>query len=197
MDKIFLIIISAVHLSMADVRARLDLTYLKPVDTISLAEAQLRADHISIGQSGDEIFIVSNSLVSNFFESNPTAFEQKVAQVFPNEHITIITLNNRISMYGYAVIDHGKRVRVKSGAQNIVYIDKGNELDEEANVSRETLFTEKQLDALKVTYTKAEARNIISNAAGEKVLPMLLQREFGNADEMKKKFDEIKVTEYQ
>lgn len=196
MDKLFLIIISAIHMSIADVQTKLNLNYLRPIDTISLAQAQLQANHISMAQYGDKILIVSNSLVPDFFDKQPSAFEIRMRHSFPDADITVLTLNSKITLYGYATISHGKRLRTKSGAENIVYLDKGAPLPQETAVSRETLFTKEQLASFKISYTKEEENGVISNAVAQKIIPQLLQQQFNTAD-INKTFNDIKVTEYQ
>ncbi len=198
MDKLFLIIISAVHLSVADVRAKLELGYLKPIDTLSLANAQTVANHISIGQQGDQIYIVSNNLASNFFHAQPSDFEERVRKNFPDAEVVVLELNDRVKLYGYAILKNGKRQRVKSGAENVVYIDEGKPLPEETAVVKETVFNKEELQDIKKKYTRQEANAIIGNAAGIKVIPVLLQH-YLNADDdtVNTKINAIQLTEYQ
>jgi hypothetical protein len=194
MDKFYLIIIThALNMSIANVKAKLGLDTLKPIAEVSFYNAQSIDKGICIGKYDDKILIVSQDRIFGFYEKEATSFEMQMTSLFPNSEIAALTLYDTVDLYGYSIIQDGKRVRVKSGADSEVYIDVGNRLKEEEDVLKKEIFSADEMKEMKQKYTSKEVERFVENEVGVRVTHALLLRYFNNYQV----FDKIQLTEYQ
>jgi hypothetical protein len=194
MDKLYLIIIThALSANLATVKAKVEFDTLKLIKEINLYDAQSIDKGICIGKYDDKIVIVSQDKVFGFYEKEVTPFEKQLTVLFPNSEIAALTLYDIVDLYGYSIIQGGKRVRVKSGADSEIYIDIGNRLKEEDDVLKEDIFSPDEMKEMKQKYTSKEVERFVENEVGVRVTHALLLRYFNNYQV----FDKIQLTEYQ
>ena len=194
MDKFYLIIIThALNMSVATVKAKLGLDNLKPITEISFYNAQSVDKGICIGKYEDKILIVSQEKIFGLFGKDVTPFEKGITELFPKSEIAALTLYDTVDLYGYSIIQDGKRVRVKSGADSKVYIDIGDKLKEENDVLKTEIFSPDEMKEMKQKYTSKEVERFVENEVGVRVTHALLLKYFNNYEVL----DKIQLTEYQ
>ena len=196
--KIYLIAITnAANIHTADVPKKLGLDNLKPTKEINIHEAQYERG-ISIGKYGDKIFIISSDLVFKFYDKKPSDLEKKLSAEFPNSEIAVIAINQTSDLYGYSIIKNGKRQRTKSGADLELYVDYGDKLPEEIEISKEKLFDDEELKEMKEDYSKGELKKVLEQEISFRTTFRLTKRYFGKQfDEPGSDYENIKVTMFE
>ncbi|HEX5151634.1 MAG TPA: hypothetical protein VFW07_09290 [Parafilimonas sp.] len=196
--KIYLIAITnAANVNTTDIPKKLGFDNLKPTKEISIHEAQYEQG-ISIGKFGDKIFIVSSDLVFKFYDKTPSDFEKKISAEFPNSEIAIITINQTSDLYGYNIIENGKRQRVKSGADLELYVDYGDKLPEEIEISKEKLFEDDELKEMNEDYSKEELKKVIDQEISFRTTFRLTKRYFEEElDNTGSDYNKIMVTKFE
>ena len=196
--KIYLIAITnAANINAADVPKKLGLDNLKPTKEINIHEAQYERG-ISIGKYGDKIFIISSDLVFKFYDKKPSDLEKKLSAEFPNSEIAVIAINQTSDLYGYSIIKNGKRQRTKSGADLELYVDYGDKLPEEIEISKEKLFDDEELKEMKEDYSKGELKKVLEQEISFRTTFRLTKRYFGKQfDEPGSDYENIKVTMFE
>ena len=196
--KIYLIAITnAANINTADVPKKLGLDNLKPTKEINIHEAQYERG-ISIGKYGDKIFIISSDLVFKFYDKKPSDLEKKLSAEFPNSEIAVIAINQTSDLYGYSIIKNGKRQRTKSGADLELYVDYGDKLPEEIEISKEKLFDDEGLKEMKEDYSKSELKKVLEQEIIFRTTFRLTKRYFGKQfDEPGSDYENIKVTMFE
>ncbi len=196
--KIYLIVITnAASINTNDVAKKLGFDTLKPTKEISIHEAQYESG-ISIGKYGDKIFIVSSDLVFKFYNNQPSEFEKRISEEFPNSEIAAITIYETSNLYGYNIIDNGKRRRVKSGADLETYVDYGDKLPEEDEVSKGRLFDDDELKEMKEDYSDTELKKVIDQEISVRATFLLTKRYLGKQfDDNESDYEKIRVTKFE
>jgi len=199
MNKLYLIIITnAINTSISNVKSDLGLSNLVPGNEISLFKAQYNGKGICIGKYNDKILIVSQEKVFNFYDKAISSFEKQICDLFPNSEITVLTLYSTVDLYGYAIIEKGVRQRIKSGADNDVYIDYGNKIKEEDDIAKEKIFDDSEMAEMEREYSKNDIKKMVDKEISVRVTSRLLRRYFGKDEkEIDSNFDSIKLVEYQ
>ena len=194
--KLYLIIISnAADTNPAEVPAKIGFKNLKPHDKINLSEAQ-RSEILSIGKHNGNIIIVSYQLVFQFYTQPPSDFEKKLIESFPNSEIAALTYNGTVDLYGYNIINNGERQRVKHGADLSIYIDEGEKLPEEIEISKGQLFDKEELEDMKQRLTKNELQEFIDEEISIRTTFRLTSRYFGKELDQMENLEEIMLTQY-
>jgi hypothetical protein len=196
--KIYLIAITnAGNVNTTDVPKKLGLDNLKPTKEINIHDAQYEQG-IFIGKNGDKIFIVCSDLVFKFYDKTPSDFEKKISAAFPNSEISVITINQTSDLYGYSVIKNGKRLRVKSGADLELYVDYGDKLPEEIEISKEKLFDDDELQEMQEDYSKDELQKVLDQEISFRTTFRLTKRYFGKQfDQTGSDYEKVKVTKFE
>lgn len=196
--KIYLIVITnAANVNTTDVPKKLGFDNLKPTKEINIHNAQYE-NGISIGKYADKIFIVSSDLVFKFYDKTPSEFERKISSEFPNSEVVVITINQTSDLYGYNIIKNGKRQRTKSGADLELYVDYGEKLPEEIEISKEKLFDDDELKEMKQDYSKDELNKVIDQEISFRTTFRLTKRYFGKEfDQTGSDYEKITVTKFE
>ena len=196
--KIYLIVITnATNVNVRDVPQKLGLDSLKPTKEISIHDAQYDGG-VSIGKYGDKIFVVSSELVFKFYGKTPSDFEKKITAEFPNSDIAAILINQTSDLYGYSIIENGKRRRTKSGADLELYVDTGDKLPEEIEISKEKLFDDDEMEEMKEDYSKAELKKVIEQEISFRTTFRLTKRYFREQfDDSDSDYEKIMMTKFE
>lgn len=89
-------------------------------------------DTLYVGRYKDCLLICSDYLPMLFFGEDLVSEEQIFIQKFPGAEICSFALHSVTNLWGYAVIQNGKKIRVRAGtADEGVMIDIGEPLEEE------------------------------------------------------------------
>lgn len=93
-------------------------------------------NEVHSGVVGDCRLIFSQGLPEDFIGGMELSLtEEKLIEMFPNGSILAAVLHSGNNTYGYALIENGKKVRLKAGhADRAVVMDEGEPLEEEKNL---------------------------------------------------------------
>jgi len=80
----------------------------------------------------NSIIIVHPDLPFKLSEEKPSEEEKKFIDCFPNSTIASLIENSSVNMFGFTIIEKGKRVRMKDGSDGEIYNDYGEPLPEES-----------------------------------------------------------------
>jgi len=196
--KIYLIIISnSSNVNTNEIPAKIGFPNLKPLREVSMSKAQYISS-ICIGKYDDKIFIVSDDLVFKFYEKNISEFERKICDSFPNSEIAVLTLYGTVDLYGYCIINNGKRQRVKSGSDLELYIDEGDKLQEEIEISKEKIFTDQELIEMRSEYLKEQFDMMIDQEISIRTTFRLTKRYFREEiDKSGSDYEKITLIQFQ
>lgn len=90
------------------------------------------ANKVYLGMYNDNLLICDAGVPLQFFENTETSAERQIAQLFPNSEICVITLHSAVNLWGYTVIQNGRKIRARAGsADDGTFIDIGAPLAEE------------------------------------------------------------------
>jgi hypothetical protein len=196
--KLYLIIITnAANVNTTEIPAKLGLESIKPTKEINLLEAQT-SRKTCIGKHGGNIYIVSEELVFKFYDKAPSEFEKKLSAAFPKSDIAVLTLNSTVDLYGYSIISNGNRQRIKFGADSELYVDFGNKLQEEMDISKEKLFDDDELKEMKADMSKADFKKMVDQEISFRTTNRLTGRYLGKQiDQKGSLIGSIKVFQYE
>ena len=199
MDKLFLIIITHVmNVNVTQLKTFIGFDKLSAGSEVSFFDAQLVNRGMFYGTYQDNIIIISNKLSLSFYYKDPSEFEKQLLLYAPKSDITVLTLDDRNSFYGYALIKDGVRQRVKAGTDTEVFVDVGKNLNEEDVLLQSNLIPADELDAMKKEHDANYVNKQIEYEVGKRIPIKLLTRFFGNnIDEVAETLNKILLIEYQ
>jgi hypothetical protein len=79
---------------------------------------------VYIGTYKDNLIICADNLPQNFFDGSLSKSEEVLISYFPNSEICALSLQSTTSLFGFALIKNGEKIRVKAGD-----LDKGTTID--------------------------------------------------------------------
>ncbi|MBD1363437.1 hypothetical protein IDJ77_06415 [Mucilaginibacter sp. ZT4R22] len=165
MWKFYLIIISnTLNIKTTQVAERLGLD-TSIFKTVNFMSAQ-KIGSVSIGLINENITIVSDELALEFLETDAKQAELDLVKLFPGSKITVLVANPTVNLYGFSLIENGKRIRVKSGADDDVYIDFGKPVSYELQLSAEKIFSDEELQEITEENGKDGLQRILDNERG-------------------------------
>jgi hypothetical protein len=181
MWKFYLIIISnTLNLNTNQVAEKLGLK-IKVSNPINFLSAQ-KSEGISIGIINDNIVIVSDELVFDFFEKDAKKAELEFVKLFSESKVTVLVANSTVNLYGFCLIENGKRIRVKSGADGEIYVDFGKPLSYELQLSAQKIFNDDELQEIAKENGKDGLQRILDNEKGVRTTSHLEEMLLGKAD---------------
>jgi len=181
MWKFYLIIISnTLNLNTNQVAEKLGLK-VKVSNPINFLSAQ-KSEGISIGIINDNIVIVSDELVFDFFEKDAKKAELEFVKLFSESKVTVLVANSTVNLYGFCLIENSKRIRVKSGADGEIYVDFGKPLSYELQLSAQKIFSDDELQEIAKENGKDGLQRILDNEKGVRTTLHLEEMLLGKAD---------------
>ena len=193
-NKYYIVITNQKGTQPADVITRLGLTGYIPVGETNFLSTN-KSDDLFIGNYEDKIIIANPDLTYPFFSEQPADFEKKVVAAFPDSEIAILMENSTVGQFGYAIIENGKRIRIKDGCDGEIYNDIGELLPEEQTIFAGHIFDPEELDEMREDMNEEEVQNMVTFEAGWRTPAEISKRYFGDRiDNLD--IDAIKLTRY-
>ena len=127
---------------------RLGLGHYKPVEEVPLHLSN-KPETLFAGFYQGNLLLVHPDLAFHFFGEGQSETEQLFAQTFPGREIAALIENSTVGLFGYALLENGRKVRMKDGCDGEIYNDRGELLPEEQEILAEEIFGEDELEEMR------------------------------------------------
>lgn len=151
---------------------------LKKIDDKTFDEAINPDDHeVYVGKYKDNLLICAPDLPMQFFEDEPTEAEKALTGIFPSSEMCAIVLHSTVNLWGYAVLQNGKKIRARAGSsEDGTFVELGEPLEEE-----KALLSQAKIDKDgQRTYTsEVDGEEMTEDQVGENFVFAVCKRYFG------------------
>lgn len=156
----------------------LGFTNLKKIGDASFEEAiNPENKTVYIGKYQDNLLICTPDLPMQFFEDNPTEAEKILAGRFPSSEICSIVLHSTVNLWGYAVLQNGKKVRARAGSSDDgTFVELGEPLAEEKALLGQAKVGK---DGKRTYLSEADGEVMTEDQVGENFVFAICKRYFG------------------
>lgn len=178
-NKYYIVVTNQQEANPIDILNKLGLTAFNQSGTASFFETN-KSDDLFIGTYGDKLIIANPDLTYGFFANEPSEIEEKFVNAFPVSEIAALAENSTVGEFGYAVINNGKRIRVKHGCDGEIYMDIGGKLLEELEILAGQIFDPKELDEMREDMDEEEVQRMIEFEASWRVPAQISKRYFNS-----------------
>jgi hypothetical protein len=127
--------------------SQLGLGDYKPKGEVTLAQAS-NPNTLFAGFCNDHLLIVHPQLPFDFFKPDSDT-EKRFIQVFPTNEIAAIVFIEMTDLFGYALIEAGKKIRVNYAEDGEYYAQEGELLPEEEEALSGPPISEQELQIIK------------------------------------------------
>lgn len=180
-NKYYIFINPIVNTDISNILLQLNLSHYKPLRQVPFHQTN-KPKTLFAGFFNSVLLLVHPELPFEFFHKSPTETEKRLTSVFPDAEIGVIFENGTVNMFGFTLIQNGKRIRMKNGCEGEIYNDEGEQLPEEKEMLSETIFCEDEIDSLKQDGMSEEAINsLIKFEAGWRIPDRLIKRFLGSS----------------
>lgn len=153
--------------------------------------------NLFMGFFGDSLWIVHPDLPFHFFSDEQTNAEKMFIELFPESEIAVLVENSTVNLFGYAIIDRGKKIRMKDGADGQIFHDFGEPLPEEKEIFERPIFDDEEIEEMRESgMTNEEIDFQIKFEASWRV-PNLITRRFLGEPVGEIDTDKITLIEYE
>ncbi len=147
-NKYYIFVTTPKSKDLADILSKLNLEQYKPVKEVPLHYSN-KPETLFAGFYNDNLLIVHPDLAFDFFSDTQSATEKLFAETFPDSEIAVLIENSTVGLFSYAIIDKGKKVRMKDGCDGEIYHDEGDLLVEETEILSEEIFGADEIEEMK------------------------------------------------
>ncbi|MCU0375589.1 MAG: hypothetical protein MUF24_09785 [Chitinophagaceae bacterium] len=178
-NKYYIIIKSPKFKDTEEILTKLNLGQYKPTKEVPLNYSN-KPETLFTGFFNDSFIVVHSDLAFHFFGDTQSDTEKLFIDTFPDSEIAVLVENSTVGLYSYAIIDKGQKIRMKNGCDGEVYIDKGDLLPEEKEISSQKIFEDEEIKEMKEGgMTDEEITAMINHEASWRVPNLLTKRYFG------------------
>ena len=147
-NKYYIFVTTPKSKDLADILSKLNLGQYKPVKEVSLQYSN-KPETLFAGFYNDNLLIVHPDLPFDFFSDTQSDTEKLFIDIFPDSEIAALIENSTVGLFSYAIIDKGKKVRMKDGCDGEIYHDEGDLLAEETEILSEGIFGADEIEEMK------------------------------------------------
>ena len=147
-NKYYIFIKSPESTDANEILIKLNLGQYKPVEEVPLHYSN-KPKTLFTGFYNGSFLIVHPDLVFDFFSEIQTETEKLFIDTFPDCEIAALVENSSVGLYSYAIINNGKKIRMKDGCDGEVYNDEGDLLPEEKEILKEKIFQDEEIEEMK------------------------------------------------
>jgi len=147
-NKYYIFVTTPKSKDLADILSKLNLGQYKPVKEVPLHYSN-KPETLFAGFYNDNLLIVHPDLPFDFFSDTQSETEKLFADTFPDSEIAALIENSTVGLFSYAIIDKGKKVRMKDGCDGEIYHDAGDLLVEETEILSEGIFGADEIEEMK------------------------------------------------
>lgn len=178
-NKYYIIVKSPKLTDSKEILNKLNLGQYKPTIEVPLHFSN-KPETLFTGFYNGNFFIVHPGLAFHFFGETQTETEKLFIDTFPDSEIAVLVENSTVGLYSYAIIDKGKKIRMKDACDGEVNIDKGDLLPEETEIFSQKIFEDEELEDMREDgMTDEEIDAIIKHEGSWRVPNLLTKRYFG------------------
>ncbi|MGI4737516.1 MAG: DUF6928 family protein [Janthinobacterium lividum] len=157
----------------------LGLGHYQPVEEVPLHYSN-KPETLFAGFYQGNLLLVHPDLAFHFFGEGQSETERLFIQTFPGKEIAALIENSTVGLFGYAVLENGRKVRMKDGCDGEIYNDAGELLPEEQEILAEEIFGEDELDEMREDgMSEEEVQATVSFEASWRVPNLLSARYLG------------------
>ena len=147
-NKYYIFVTTPKSKDLADVLSKLNLGQYKPVKEVPLHYSN-KPETLFAGFYNDNLLIVHPDLPFDFFSDTQSETEKLFTDTFPDCEIAVLIENSTVGLFSYAIIDKGKKIRMKDGCDGEIYHDEGDLLVEETEILSEEIFGADEIEEMK------------------------------------------------
>ena len=178
-NKYYIFIKSPSLTTSETILAKLNLEQFKPKEEVPLHFSN-KPQTLFTGFYKDSFLIVHPDIAFHFFGEKQSDTEKLFVDAFPDSEIAVLVENSTVGLYGYAIIDNGKKVRMKNGCDGEVYYDQGDLLPEEKEIFAKKIFDDETLEEMRSDgMSEEEIQSMINHEASWRVPNLLTKRYLG------------------
>lgn len=178
-NKYYIFVRSPQITDLAEILTRLNLSHYKPAGNVPLHLSN-KPDTLFAGFYNGNLLIVHPELPFKFFLDTQDEVEKRFIETFPDCEIAALIENSSVSLFSFAIIENGKKIRMKDGSDGDIYHDEGEPLPEEEDVPGREIFAEEELDEMRDDgMEEEEIESMINFEAGWRVPGLLIKKYLG------------------
>jgi hypothetical protein len=147
-NKYYIFVKSPKVTDINEILSKLNLTRYKAVKEVPLHYSN-KPETLFTGFYNGNLIIVHPDLPFQFFNDTVTNIEKAFVDTFPESEIASLIENSSVGLFSYAIIDKGRKVRMKDGSDGEIYHDVGDLLPEENEVLSEKIFQDDEIEEMK------------------------------------------------
>jgi len=178
-NKYYIIVKSPKLTDTQTILNKLNLGQYKPVKEVPLHYSN-KPETLFTGFYNGNFIIVHPDLAFHFFGDIETETEKRFIDTFPDCEIAALVENSTVGLYSFAIIENGRKIRMKDGCDGEVYNDTGDLLPEEKELFSQQIFEDEEIEEMKENgMTNEEVDAMIQHEASWRVPDLLTKRYFG------------------
>lgn len=147
-NKYYIVVTAQISNDLDEILSHLNLGQYKPVKEVPLHYSN-KPETLFAGFYKDNLLLVHPDLPFDFFSETQTETEKLFIDTFPDSEIAVLIENSTSDLFGYVIIDRGKKVRMKDGADGEIFHDEGELLPEEKEIFSENIFDDDEMEEMR------------------------------------------------
>jgi hypothetical protein len=147
-NKYYIFVKSPKMTDLNEILSKLNLTEYKPTKEVPLHFSN-KPQTLFTGFYNGNLLVVHPDLPFQFFSDTPTDTEKLFIDTFPDSEIAVLIENSTVGLFSYAIIDSGRKIRMKDGSDGEIYHDEGEQLPEEQEILSEKIFGDDEIEEMK------------------------------------------------
>jgi hypothetical protein len=178
-NKYYIFVKSPVLTDIGKILTALKLEHYKPVKEVPLHHSN-KPTTLFTGFYNGNLLIVHPDLVFDFFNDEQHHTEKLFIDTFPGSEMAALAENSTVGLFSYAIIENGKKIRMKDGADGDIYHDTGALLPEEKDMLAGKIYNDDEIDEMKENgMSDEEIKAAIKFEASWRVPNLLTKRYLG------------------
>jgi hypothetical protein len=127
---------------------KLGLAEYEPAEEVDLHHTN-KPKTLYVGHYHNSLIFAHPDLPFQFFKAESSETEKKFIACFPDTEIAALIENTTVGLFGFSIIEKGRKIRMKDGADNKYFNDFGELLPEEKESRQEILLDEEEIEGLR------------------------------------------------
>jgi hypothetical protein len=127
---------------------KLGLTDYEPVREVDLRDTN-RPETLYVGHYNNCLIFAHPALPFEFFGEDTSETEKQFVALFPDVEIAALVENTTMDLFGFSIIQNGRKVRMRDGSDNEFFIDFGEPVQEEKENRWQDQFDEEEMESLR------------------------------------------------
>ncbi len=144
----YYIVVTAPAKDLDGILSHLNLGQYKPVKEVPLHYSN-KPETLFAGFYNDNLLIVHPDLPFDFFSETQSETEKLFMDTFPDSEIAVLIENSTSNLFGYVIIERGKKLRMKDGSDGEIFHDEGELLPEEKEIFSEKIFDDDEIEEMR------------------------------------------------